>query len=429
MTKRLAAAGLAVATALTLSACSTPAATSTDQESTHLTVWFPGNLASEIEWVNTTVVPEFEEANEGVTVDVEFVDWGDLSTRLSTAFAGGTAPDVFGHGNAAAAGFADAGRVLNLDDYVATLDPADVDDMVLLDHGKVDGSQYIVPLRGFGQLLAYRTDLLEEAGIDEAPTDWADLQAAADKLTVREGDQITRSGVIITADNPTSMSQAFGSALFQNDGDFLSEDGTEVTWDSPEAIEALDFLVGLYNGDDAVATGLNEPIAGSGAQHPLATGRAAMAFVDDATLKTIYEQAPEIAEKIAVAPPLEEEKQASFGGAGNGLFISADSKAPDAAWEFIEFLTSAEKAKEYVQVVGGIPARASLADDADLAAVPYIKPFADALPYFQGNPNVPAWTQLRDLLSVELEKALHGAVSPEEALTGSAKAGQELLSE
>ena len=368
MSKRLAATGLAVVAALALSACSSTAPSPEAQESTNLTVWFPGNLASEIEWVNDTVVPEFEESHDGVTVEVEFVDWGDLSTRLSTAFAGGTAPDVFGHGNAAAAGFADAGRVLNLDEYIASLDDAEREDMVLLDHGKVDGSQYIVPLRGFGQLLAYRTDLLDEAGIDEAPANWADLREAAEQLTVRDGDQITRSGVIITADNPTSMSQAFGSALFQNDGDFLSEDGTEVTWDSTEAVEALEFLVGLYNGDKAVATGLNEPTSGSGAQHPLVTGRAAMAFIDDATLKTIYEQAPDVAENIAVAPPLEEQVQASFGGAGNGLFISADSAAPDEAWEFIEFLTSKEKAKEYVQVVGGIPARASLADDPDLAS-------------------------------------------------------------
>lgn len=430
MSKRLMVVALGAAMALGLSACSAGPEVATPADETELTVWFPGNLASEIKWVNDDVIPQFQQAHDGVTVNVEFVDWGDLSARLSTAFAGGNAPDIFGHGNAAAAGFADAQRVLNLDDYVAGLDAADRDDLVLLDDGKVDGSQYIIPLRGFGQLLAYRTDLFEDSGLDPStpPTDWTELRQAADELTVRDGDQITRSGLVITADNPTSMTQSFGSTLFQNGGAFLSEDGTEVTWDTPEAIEALQFLVDLYQGEDVVSTGLNEPIANSGAQHPLATGRAAMAFIDEATLKTIYEQAPDIAADIAVAAPLNEKIQASFGGAGNGLFISADSKNADLAWDFITFLTSKEKAKEYVQIVGGIPARASLVGDSDLAAVPYIQPFADSQAQFQGNPNVPAWTQLRDILSAEIEKALHGAVSPKDALTGSAQAARDLLS-
>lgn len=425
MPRRLiAVAAAATATTLLLAGCSPTAPTASD--TTELTVWFPGNLTGEIEWVNNTVIPEFETEHENVDVTVEFVGWENLSTRLSTAFAGGTAPDVFGHGNAAAAGFAEADRVLNLDTYVRELDAADRDDQVLLQYGQVDGSQYIVPLRGFGQLLAYRTDLLKEAGV-EAPSTQDELREAATALTVREGERITRSGVMTTADNPTGMSQSFASFLFQNGGDLLSDDGTQVEWNSAEGIEALSLLAGLYTGENAVATGLNEPTSGTGAQHPLVTGRAAMAFVDDATVKTMFEQAPDVAENIAIAPPLKGTEQASFGGAGNGLFISSDSQQADLAWDFITFMTSKEKAKEYVEVVGGIPARASLANDPDLASKPYIKPYADAVSLFRGNPNVPAWTQVRDVLSTEVEQALSGKKSPKDALNDAAAQAQGLL--
>ncbi len=382
-----------------------------------LRVWFPGNLAEEISWVNEKLVPAFE-AEHKVDVQVEFVDWANLATRLSTAFAGGTAPDIFGHGNAAAAGYAANNRVIALDDYLAKIPDSDVKDLTFLDQGKVGGKQVIMPLRGFGHLLAYRTDLFQETGLDPAspPATWQDLRAAADKLVVRDGDRITRSGVIFPADDPTSMSQAFGSFLFQAGGSFADESGTTVTWNSDAGKRALDFLASFYTGPKAVSTGLGEATSGAGAQHPLVTGRAAMAVIDEATLKSIHEQAPDAAAKIKLAPPLKDTTAASFGGAGNGLFISADSGHKDQAWQFIEFLLKPANAKAYVQAVGGIPARASLATDPELAAQQYIKPYMDAAAQFRGNPNIATWTQQREALAKEIEAVLRGKTPAAEAL-------------
>ncbi|WP_055479852.1 ABC transporter substrate-binding protein [Sphaerimonospora mesophila] len=422
------AAGLVMALALSGCGGGAGAGGGGGQDAGTLRVWFPGNLPEEIAWVNEKLVPAFE-AEHDVDVQVEFVDWGNLSTRLSTAFAGGTAPDVFGHGNAAAAGYAANDRVIALDDHLAKLPADDVADLTFLDQGKVDGKQVIMPLRGFGHLLAYRADLFEEAGLDpdSPPGTWQELRAAAERLVVRKGDSITRSGVIVPADNPTSMSQAFGSFLFQAGGDFLGESGTEITWNSEAGKRALGFLVDLYNGAQTVSTGLGEATTGAGAQHPLATGRAAMAVIDEATLKSIHEQAPDVASRIRVAPPLKDAETASFGGAGNGLFISADSKRKDKAWEFIAFLLEPANAKAYVQVVGGIPARASLAADPELSAKPYIKPYMDAASRFRGNPNVAAWTQLRESLAAEIEAALRGTVTAGEALDrAAAKAATQL---
>jgi multiple sugar transport system substrate-binding protein len=398
------------------------------QEQKTLRVWFPGNLAEEIALINDEIVPAFE-AEHGISVEVEFVGWADLATRLSTAFAGGTAPDVFGHGNAAAAGYAVNERVVPLDDYMAELSPDDVADLTFLDQGKVDGQQFIMPLRGFGQLLAYRADLFEEVGLDpdSPPRDWAGLQDAAEALAVREGGSLTRAGLTMSTENQTSMTQAFSNFLFQAGGDLVADDGSSVAWDSAAGKDALEFVVNLFNGDDAVASGLGEAISNSGAQHPLVTGRAAMAFVDEATLKTIHEQSPEVAATIVVAPPLQEVEEAAFGGAGNGLFISADSELQDEAWKFIRFLIEPENAKAYVETVGGIPARASLAEDPDLAGEPYIAPYMQAAAAFRGNPNIEQWTQIRDILGQQVEAALRGVTAPDAALDAAAAEANALL--
>jgi len=395
-----------------------------------LRVWFPGNLAEEVTLINDEIVPAFE-AEHDIQVEVEFVGWGDLATRLSTAFAGGTAPDVFGHGNAAAAGYAANDRVVPLDDYLAELPEDELADFTFLDQGKVGDQQIIMPLRGFGQLLAYRTDLFEEAGLDpdSPPSDWTELREAAEVLTEREGDSITRAGVVMSAQDQTSMTQAFGNFLFQAGGDFVDESGTSVAWNSDAGKEALGFIADLYTGENAVATGLGETVSNTGAQHPLVTGRAAMAIVDESTLKTINEQAPDVAANIQVAPPLQQETTAAFGGAGNGMFISADSEMQDEAWEFISFLLEPENAKAYVETVGGIPARASLADDPELASVPYIAPYMEAATDFRGNPNIEEWTQLRDVLGPHIEAALRGVTPPAEALDAAAAEGDALFTQ
>ncbi|MGC0252458.1 extracellular solute-binding protein [Pseudactinotalea sp. Z1748] len=393
-----------------------------------LRVWFPGNHAEEMALINDELVPIFEEEHD-LNVEVEFIDWGDLAARLSTGFAGGTTPDVFGHGNAAAAGYAAEDRVIALDGYLEQLPEEEVADFTFLDQGVVDDEHIIMPLRGFGHLLAYRADLFEEAGLDPAaaPGDWAELRSAAEALTERDGQTITRAGIVMSTQDTTSMTQAYGNFLFQAGGAFLAEDNATVTWDSEEGVAALEFLVDLYVGEDAVASGLGEATTNAGAQHPLVTGRAAMAVLDEATLKTIHEQAPEVAEDIVVAAPIAEAQSAAFGGAGNGLFISADSSMQDEAWEFIQFLLEPENAKAYVETVGGIPARASLADDPELTEVPYIAPYMAAAEEFQGNPNVELWTQIRDVLGNEVEAALHGVTPPAEALNAAAAEANALL--
>ncbi|GII91574.1 ABC transporter substrate-binding protein [Sinosporangium siamense] len=422
----------ALTTGLALSACGGgggAGGTAASGGDKTLRVWFPGNLSNEVTWVNGTLVPAFEKQHPGVDVQVEFVDWANLSTRLSTAFAGNTAPDVFGHGNAAAAGFADAGRIQPLDEQVAALPEADRTDLTFLNDGKVGGKQYIMPLRGFGYLVAYRKDLVKEAGLDFAtpPATWEDLRAAAGKLAQREGGKVTRSGLLMPADNTISMSQAFGTLLFQAGGKFLAGDGKTVTWNAPEGVAALEHLTGLYQGSDAVSSGLGEKTASTGAQHPLATGRAAMALVDDATLKTIHEQSPELAEKIGVLSPVKKAEAVSFGGAGNGMFISAKTKLKKEAWDFISFMLKPENVKAYSLTVGGIPARTSVAKDPELTKVSYLAPFMEAAPQFRGNPNVATWTQLRDALGKEIEKALRGTTPPRKALDDAAAAAEELL--
>ena len=76
--------------------------------------------------------------------------------------------------------------------------------------------------------MAYNTAMLEEAGI-EPPTNWEELQAAAEALT--SGDQKA-----FCLNHSLDRALAF---IYQNGGALLSDDKSQNTFDSQETRDAL----------------------------------------------------------------------------------------------------------------------------------------------------------------------------------------------
>ncbi|GAA3972003.1 hypothetical protein GCM10023085_62780 [Actinomadura viridis] len=391
-----------------------------------LTVWFPGNSAPEIELVTGKLVPEFRAAH-GAKVEVTFVDWGQISPKLNAGFAGNSAPDVFGHGPAAAAGFAASGRIEPLDARFGALPAADREDLApYLDGGKVDGKQYMLPLVAAGVLVAYRKDLLEEAGVKE-PATWDEAREAAGRLTVRDGGKVTRAGLVLQSAK-TQRVQSFQALIGSEGGALLSPDGRQITWNSPEGVKALEYFAGLYAGGSAVSNLLGADFANQpAAQNPLATGRAAMASATTGQVLQIVKARPDLAGKIGVLKPLKARTATTFGGATTGLFINADSGNKTLAWKFLEFMASRGVADRYAETTGALPIRSSSGQSAYVTGQPLLKPFIDATPAYTGSPNVPSWVPVREVLDKHLERALAGKASPRRALDDAAAEARPLL--
>lgn len=395
-----------------------------------LTVWFPGNSEAEIALMTETLIPVFEEEH-GVEVDVTYIDWADMSPRLNTAFAGNAAPDVFGHGPAAAADFVINERVDELSDRVAELPPEDIEDLGSnLDYGRVYGGQYLMPLAIQGQLIAFREDFFEEADLDPQapPTTWTDVRAAAEKLTQRDASgNITRSGLLLgTA--ALARQQSFMALLSSNGGTLIDEDTLEARFDSPEGAEALDFFTGLYQGPAAVAGDLgNNYQTAPPAQQPLVTGTAAMTLLSANAIQQIVDTNPEL--PIGIMQPPGFEQARAYGGPVSGLFINSDSNNKDLSWEFIKYMITREVNDTYVDTTGAIPLRASAAESEYVKQSFVIQASLAASDTYVPNPNVPGWTQIRDELDVQIERALNGQISSEEALTAAAEAANAILSE
>jgi multiple sugar transport system substrate-binding protein/raffinose/stachyose/melibiose transport system substrate-binding protein len=143
-------------------------------------------------WHNSTTGPGkaywdetvqlFEDANPGVTIDVQSVQNEDMDGKLQTALNSGDAPDIFmARGGGKLADVVKAGLAMDITDLVAPDVAKAVGDGVL-NAFAVDGKYYGMPTSVLPGGLFYSKDLFDAAGITSTPTDFTELGDAVQKL-------------------------------------------------------------------------------------------------------------------------------------------------------------------------------------------------------------------------------------------------------
>jgi len=303
---------------------------------------------------------------------VEVIPAQDIAQQLSQGFAGGNPPDVF---YVDAGRFADLAKAGSLEPYADQI--ADNDDFYesLRQTFTYEGTQYCVP-KDFSTLaLQIRTDAWEAAGLteDDVPTTWEELASAAERLTTGK-----RAGLVIG-----DTRDRIGAFMVQAGGWILSEDGTEVTADSPENLEALQYV------KEQLAAGSfqypSQVDAGWGGE-AFGTGKAAMTIEGNWIRGAMTNDYPDVDYTVHELPE---------GPAGQGtlLFtqcygVAAQSEFKEQAVSLVEALTSVDAQLAAAEAFGVMPSRQS-ARDGYLEAYPDDEPFVAGGEYGQGPVNAP----------------------------------------
>ncbi len=121
----------------------------------------------------------FETENPGVTVDDDFLSWGDYWTKLTTQAAGGNLPDVMQQDYQYLTEWMGRGLVIPLDDFVGSgiMDFSDVAASAL-EGGRVGGRLYGVSLGVNSTCIIIDAEAFKSAGV-ALPADtwtWADFE-------------------------------------------------------------------------------------------------------------------------------------------------------------------------------------------------------------------------------------------------------------
>jgi multiple sugar transport system substrate-binding protein len=290
----------------------------------------------------TTAVTEAAEAwaeESGNTVEV--VAANDLVQQLGQGFSGNNPPDLFympwdQFQTYAAQGF--------IEPYAEDLENADDFLPALREQFSYEDQFYCAP-KDFSTLgLQINTAAWEAAGLTDAdvPTDWEGLQSAAEQLTT--GDQVGLSMGREYQRIGTFMGQA-GGGVYQ--------DG-EVTADSPENAEALEYLQGLI---DAGALAYPQDLEAGWAGEAFGLGTAAMVIEGPWINGAMVNDYPD-REFISVELPEGPGGPSTF-AFSNCWGIPVESDTRDAAVDLVEYLTADEQQLAFAEAFGVIPSTES----------------------------------------------------------------------
>jgi len=214
-----------------------------------------------------------------------------------------------------------------------------------------DGDEvWAVPSTLYVQGLYYNQDLFARYGIAPPTVDWTwEDFAQAGKALYRPHDEIYG----YTPDRENNDPFSF---IYQNGGRIFDDlnDPTQTTFDDPATIEALEWYAALMRTEEAAATpyqarqawGISGPV-----QAGIVSGKLAMWTGNITPGGTdAYGDPLEINWGVA---PLPMGKQRAAMGFALGYVISSQAEDPDAAWEWLVYLT-------HQVPLEGIPARRSV---------------------------------------------------------------------
>ncbi|WP_449276960.1 extracellular solute-binding protein [Leucobacter sp. GX24907] len=355
---------------------------------------------------------DFEGWKEENDVDVrnETAPFEQVHGKLATSFASGSdVPDVF-----ISAGwipeFADS--LQPIDDY---LDPELVADLPESSFGTAqwDDETYGVLFTLSLQIMYFNEEHLAEAGFDGPPEDWDELKEYVAALNT--DDHYGWVGAFGQAGGISGVATTYMAFLQQAGGEIFDENG-DPAFNTPEGVEALQMLVDLQElgGDPG-----NVSYAGlADATEVFKAGKASIMF----NWPFMWEEAndPEtsaVADKIGTAVlPAGKAGTASVDGA-DSLSIYKESENPELAYDLIDFYLSPEQQKAQVIETGWLPIRMSVLDDPEVQeAAPQAEATLEQAKHPYSSYVVPQHEEYTHALGVEIQQALQGNKTPEQAI-------------
>ena len=374
------------------------------------------------------VVDEYTAAT-GNPVEIEEIARDGYSDKLRTTIIGGGSEfDVMYMSSDWMPAFIAAGGLAPFDEYIASM-PAEflnIDDLQPgVSNLTFDGSVYGFPSEGDTAWLFYRTDLLQEAGL-EPPQTMDEMLAVAQALNQPPD----RFGMVIGSRTDEAWWD-FMHYFWAFGGQIYDPETLEVTVNNEQGVAALQFYSDLllkYGvvSPDVTTYGYNEILTAL-QQGNAAMGVEWMAATQDLTNCDV---SPDVCDKLAyeLVPPAVAGEY-GFGGSSWGWAIPAAASEKEAGYKFIEWLVGGPGAKLWA-LNGGIPSNsAALSDPEVVAQVPQFELLAEAMPYRHITPLLTTSDQIVLGMQEAAAAAVAGAKSPQQAMDDAAVAIENALVE
>ena len=350
----------------------------------------------------TAAVKAFNAQNNGVTVNL--LEFSTSADEQRTQFvqrqeAKSGECDVFSSDVIWTAEFASQKWLYDLTPYVETR-KADLIEATL-ETVNYDGKYWGMPQQTDAAFLYYRTDQ-----VDEVPATWQEVYSVA-----AENDGIVYQGAPYEGLTCDYLELAFAAG-----GQVLSEDGKESLIDSPENVKALQFMVdGVKDGTAAngVTTYMEEE-----SRRYFESGKATFMRNWPYAYALGQAEGSKVKGKFNVAPFPEFEGGGKAGIlGGHNQVVSVYSENPGGALKWIDYVTGPENQKAQMLSASQSSTLKATYDDPDIQKkYEFATQLRDAISQAKARPVSPVYPQISQAIYKNVNEALAGRVSPEEAL-------------
>lgn len=298
----------------------------------------------------------FERQNPGVRIVTDFPPYAGFFEKLMTSLVAGTGPDVFQAPHFMAEQLLNGGFLTPVPGSVAVA--ADIEKTFFkwtVERFKRGGRHYGMPVDVQHIVLFINDELARAAGLDpnRPPATWDELIEQARRATRRDA-----RGDIAQAGLDTRYKQAiYATLLYQYiDAPVVDAAKREVTYNSPAGLDAFRVIESLVRGPTAVDSPRFLP-----GSRKFELKRAVFYLNHPVARSVIGLIGPDI--KYTIAPvPAVRGKRPVAPGSHWAYVVNARSRNAEAAWKWIDFLTSRVGMRSWIKEAGDAPYRMDVMD-------------------------------------------------------------------
>ncbi len=289
-------------------------------------------------------IAAFEAQNPGVKVRWVDVPWSGMESKMLTAVAGKTVPDVVNLNPGFASQMAERGAWMNLNDKV----PQDVQKQYLpkiWQASVLDGQSFGVPWYLTTRIAIYNSALLKQAGLAKPPANFQELVKAAQVIKEKTGKYAFFS-TLVPEDSGEVME------LFVQEGVTLVDEKGKATFNTPKGKALFQTWVDLYK-----KGWIPKEVLTEGHRYGIdlyQRGDSAILQSSPEFFRGIAANAPDVAKVSLPAPQL-------TGATGKknvavmNLVVPKDTDQPEAALKFVLFLANAENQLSFAKAANVLP--------------------------------------------------------------------------
>ncbi len=372
-----------------------------------------------VEDIYAQIKSGFESENPGVTVNFDLQPWDNRYPKMLADLAAGTGPDVMFITTDVLIRFSEAEAIKAVGDVV---DPAAWDgyDQDTIDEITLNGKRWFMPMDQEVPIWMTNKAMLADAGLDaeNPPGTWDEMLQMGEKVKESSGGSIYGWGY--AAASPT-LNTTFYPFLYQAGGRPISEDGSAPTFNSPAGVEALTYIVELFD----------RGISSQEYLQPIDTGQDP--YTQEYEAVSIHSFAAAIIQTrtlnpaidIGLTPVISNKEAWGFGGMRSWA-MSNSTQNPDAAAALLMYLSKPETMAMHSKAFGVFPVKPAVADGL-YADDPLLNTLPPRFPNIFGEQKHKYGRDLMPLVVPEIQGAILGVKTPQQALDDAVEAVANLF--